>query len=145
MSRPEDESAPTDEDALWRDIVAGYGERPDFPEPEPEILAPSPQLHTGPAFDEPRELDEASWEDEGHFVPPVPPPVPRPQGIRAVAWFGLFGMPALMLVLLITQFSPPSPVGLLMIAWFVAGFGYLVATMNRGEDPDRGWDNGAVL
>ena len=147
MTRSDDESQKADEDAAWRDIVEGYGERPEFPdldavEPEPAVvLEPEPE----PAFAVPRELGDATWEDEGHFVPPVPPPVPRPRGIRAVAWFGLFGVPALMLVLLIVHWTPPSPIGLIMIAWFVGGFGYLVATMKSSEDTDRGWDDGAVL
>lgn len=145
MSRPDDETPKADEDALWREIVDGYGDRPDFPDveaAEPVALIPA---EPEPAYAVPRELSEATWEDEGHFVPPTPPPVPRPRGLRAVAWFGLIGIPALMLVLLIAHYTPPSPIGLLMIAWFVGGFGYLVATMNASDDTDRGWDDGAVL
>ncbi|MET3963574.1 hypothetical protein ABIE44_003508 [Marmoricola sp. OAE513] len=134
MSRP-------DEDALWRDIVDSYGDRPEFPDVVPE-QEPVPAR---PAPEVPHELDAAAWEDEGRFVPPEPPPVPRPRGVRALAWFGLFGIPALMLVMVIAHWSPPSPTGLLMIAWFVGGFGYLVATMNGPRDPDSGWDDGAVL
>lgn len=143
MNRPDDEPRKADEDALWRDIVEGYGERPEFPDLEVAEAVPEPDPE--PAYAEPRELDEATWEDEGHFVPPAPPPVPRPRGLRAVAWFGLFGVPTLMLMLLIANWTPPSPIGLLMIAWFVGGFGYLVATMNGSQDTDRGWDDGAVL
>jgi len=150
MNRPDEERPEADEDALWRGIVEGYGERPEFPETgtsEPEVLEPTDTIpgEPEPGFEIPRELNEASWADEGHFVPPEPPPVPRPRGIRAVAWFGIFGIPALMLVLLLAHYTPPSPIGLIMIAWFVGGFGYLVATMNTGSDPDRGWNDGAVL
>lgn len=142
MTRPDDEAPKADEEALWRDIVDGYGERPDFPDLEAAAVA---RVEPDLAHASPDELGEATWEDEGHFVPPTPPPVPRPRGVRAVAWFGLFGVPLLMLVLLIARYTPPSPIGLLMIAWFVGGFGYLVATMKSSEDPDRGWDDGAVL
>ena len=150
MNRPEDEPRQADDDAVWRDIVDSYGDRPDFPEmhsPEsPEAATPAPEpLAPEPVFDVPVELGAATWDDEGHFVPPEPPPVPRPQGLRAVAWLGLFGVPALLLVLLLIHYSPPSPIGLLMIIWFVGGFGYLVATMNGPSDPDSGWDDGAVL
>lgn len=145
MNRPEEDPPKADDDAVWRDIVESYGDRPTLPDvPSPAAAEPAvvePELD----FEVPRELGSATWEDEGHFVPPEPPPVPRPQGLRAIAWFGLFGVPALMLVLLIVHYSPPSPIGLIMIAWFVGGFGYLVATMNRPDDPDRGWDDGAVL
>lgn len=147
MNRFEEDPPKADDDDVWRDIVESYGDRPEFPDlsgPQPAVpdLA---DVEPGPVIEEPRELSSATWEDEGHFVPPEPPPVPRPQGLRAVAWFGLFGVPALMLLLVITHYSPPSPIGLIMIAWFVGGFGYLVATMNGPDDPDRGWDDGAVL
>ena len=147
MNRPEEDPPKADDDAVWRDIVESYGERPAFPDlPSPAAVEPEPVvLEPELVFEVPRELGSATWEDEGHYVPPAPPPVPRPQGLRAVAWFGLFGVPALMLLLVITHYSPPSPIGLIMIAWFVGGFGYLVATMNGPDDPDRGWDDGAVL
>lgn len=142
MNRSGEDPPQADDDAVWRDIVDSYGDRPDFP----EVAAPEPaEVDPALAIDVPLELGSASWEDEGHFVPPVPPPVPRPQGLRAVAWFGLFGVPAIMLVLVITHYAPPSPIGLIMIAWFVGGFSYLVATMDGREDQDRGWDDGAVL
>jgi hypothetical protein len=63
--------------------------------------------------------------------------------VRLAAWFGLFGVPTLALLAIVAGVSLPSPVSLLLIAWFVGGFGYLVATMSR--DPDSGWDDGAVL
>ncbi|MCZ4499584.1 MAG: hypothetical protein JWQ74_2137 [Marmoricola sp.] len=129
-------------DAEWQSIVDGYGAAPAFPElaatPEPE---PEPE----PAYDVPAELRPDPWEDEDRFVPPPPPPVTLPRGPRGFAWFGLFGVPALMLVLLLVHLSLPSAVVLLMLAWFVGGFGYLVATMKGPKDPDSGWDDGAVL
>ena len=134
MNRP-------DEDTAWKDIVDSYGDRPEFPEFPPE---PAPRAEWPEPEPEPFEL-EATWEDEGHFVPPEPPPLPRPRGLRALAWAGVFGMPALMILLVIVRWSPPSPVGLIMIVWFIGAFGYLVATMDGPRDPDDDWDNGAVL
>jgi hypothetical protein len=145
VNRPEDDRRKADdEDAVWRDIVDSYGERPEFPDAAPPEPPPAPEPVV--AFEVPHELSAATWEDEGHYVPPEPPPVPVPQGPRAVAWAGVLGMPLLMLVLVIVGWSPPSPTGLLMVVWFVGGFGYLVATM-RGSDDEGGWDddNGAVL
>jgi hypothetical protein len=126
-----------DEDAAWRDIVDSYGERPDLPEPEPFQLDSTLGASSM--------MSAATWEDEGHFVPPEPPPVPRPHGPRALAWFGVFGVPMLMVILVIMRYSPPSPIGLLMVIWFVGGFGYLVATMGGDHDADSGWNDGAVL
>lgn len=129
------------EDAEWRSIVENFGDRAELPEPEPEtpvFAAPAP------VDDEPPELAATPWDEEEHFVPPEPPPLPRPQGARAAAWFGLFGVPTLALIAIVLGVSLPSYVALVLIAWFVGGFGYLVATMS-GRDPDSGWDDGAVL
>jgi hypothetical protein len=129
--RPE----PGDEDAAWRDIVAHYGDRPALDE------EPPPERPPAPPADEPRDWVEPDEED--HFVPPPPAPVPRPTGIRLAAWLGLFGAPALALVLIVLGVTLPSWIGLLLITWFVGGFGYLVATMRK--DAGDGWDDGAVL
>jgi hypothetical protein len=126
------------EDADWRAIVARYGDTPEFP--EPPKAAPEPV-----AFEVPVELVSPRWDDEEGFVPPEPPPLPRPRGVRLAAWLGLFGVPALVVVGLLLNISLPSYVGLLCLAWFVGGFGYLVATMAGPRDPDLGGDDGAVL
>ncbi len=133
------------EEAEWQAIVANYGDRPDVPpvaEPDP------PEPPSGFAL--PAELGPRSWvpadddEPEG-YVPPPAPPVPRPHGLRLVAWLGLFGVPAVVLLCIVLHVSLPSPLGFLALVWFVGGFGYLVATMNGPKDPDGGWDDGAVV
>ena len=154
----DDERPETDPDETWRQIVASYGERaelsPQDLEPEasrterhdvdPDASADGlrrlfrdPLRPTPP--DEPGALLDA---DEG-FVPPEPPPVPRPTGLRGAAWVGTLGVPALLVVLLLLGMRPPSWVMGLLVAWFAGGFVYLVATMSR-TDAD-GWDDGAVL
>ena len=131
------------EDAEWQSIVENYGDRPEVappPEPEPE---PEPERII---FEVPPELGPRSWEprpEDDRYVPPPAPPVPRPHGLRAVAWFGLFGVPTVVLVFLVLGISLPSPLGLIALIWSVGGFCYLVATM---KDPgDDGWDDGAVV
>lgn len=135
-------------DAEWQSIVDGYGDRPTFP----DVMAPEPVAEpVAEPFSEPVQHDLGAPElhgtddEEDRFVPPPAPPVALPRGPRGLAWFGLFGVPALMVVLLIVHVSLPSYLVLLMIVWFVGGFGYLVATMNGPDDPDSGWDDGAVL
>ena len=125
------------EDAEFDRIVAGFGQAPEFPElvepepePEPESLLPA-------------ELAESPWIDDEHFVPPDPPPVPRPRGPRALAWLGLVATPLIGLLLLVTHLSLPL-VPFLLIGAFVGSFGYLVGTMGDGP-ADSGWDDGAVL
>jgi hypothetical protein len=131
------------EDAEWQSIVENYGDRPEAPPPaEPEPVV-DPAI-----FEMPAALGPRSWEleeDDGRFVPPPAPPVPRPHGLRLAAWLGLFGVPAVVLVCIVLHVSLPSPLGFLALVWFVGGFGYLVATMNGPKDPGGGWDDGAVV
>lgn len=140
MTWREEEARRAREDADWQQLVDSYGERPEFPE-----LAADPVA--APAEEPPGDLlpPELAYSDEDRFVPPPPPPLPRPHGVRALAWFGLFGVPTLVLLSIMVNLSLPSVLSLLFLAWFVGGFGYLVATMNGPKDPDAGWDDGAVL
>ena len=144
-----------DEEALWRSIVDNYGERislesPAEPTAEPEPDSPDdpgppvrPRAQPPAQRDEPDVLD--AWDDpDDHFVPPEPPPLPSPEPPRLLAWAGVFGVPILVIVVSVLKISVPSFVSLLGLAWFVGGFGYLVATMRRDGDPDER-DDGAVL
>jgi hypothetical protein len=124
------------EDADFQRIVEGYGDVPTFPEP----VEPAREVQV------PAELAESPWLEEEHFVPSTPPPVPRPRGLRGLAWVSLAGIPLLVLVLMVAGLPLVTPLPFLLLVGFVASFGYLVATMSRGpSDPDSGWDDGAVL
>ncbi|QWC85647.1 hypothetical protein KLP28_02425 [Nocardioidaceae bacterium] len=87
--------------------------------------------------DSPPEHDES---DE-RYVPPEPPPLPRPRGAKGFAWVGVIGVPLLFLVLTILDVRLVSGGGLLLLLWFIGSFGYLVGTMR--DDPGDGWDDGA--
>lgn len=148
MTRPfassggDEEASGAGEDAAWRSIVENFGERAELG--EEELAVPEPAEPAGPVLEVPAEL-APSYEEE-HFVPPPPPPVPVPRGVRLLAWFGLFGVPAVALLTVVAGVSVPSYLGLVLFFWFVAGFGYLVLNMSdRRGDPDDGWDDGAVL
>jgi hypothetical protein len=84
----------------------------------------------------------AGRHDDEHFVPPEPPPVPRGTPARRLAWGGLFLPPLLMLCAVIFSWSYPSWVALGLVAAFVGGFVFLVATMPRDGD---GRGDGAVV
>ncbi len=137
-----------DEDAAWRAIVENYGDRPaldDDPPAEALGVEPPPPVEPVGAPDRDSHDTEATWENDGHFVPPDPPPMPPVSPRRKLAWLGLFGSPLLMLVAIVFGWSYPDPVMGLLLVGFVGGFGYLVATMPRNR-PD-GWsgDDGAVV
>jgi len=126
VSRPDDEA--------WRQIVDNYGEEPEFPEVAPaEEAAPEDAPADEPSYD---------LEDEG-FVPPEPPPLPRPHGVRLAAWIGVFGVPLALLLSVVAGISLPAIVSTALVVWFLAGFGYLVWQMPKQRDDP--WDDGARL
>jgi hypothetical protein len=151
------------EEDAWRQIVAHYGDAPDFPdepdadEPdsaEPDSAEPdsanpdrSESDSAGPGGPD-RQVDVPDEEepdpfDEDRFVPPEPPPIPRPQGSRLVAWLGVFGAPILLAVCAIANFRLSSFISTLLVVWFLGGFGYLVWQMPK--DRDDPYDDGARL
>jgi len=126
--------SPRDEDAAWRDIVQQYGERARLSDDE-LAATPTPDPTPGePAFDWRPEQDEG-------FVPPDPGPVVLPTGARGAAWGGIVAAPLILLVCLVLNVRLPFPLGYVLVAWFIGGFGYLVWTMPR-ERPDP-WDDGS--
>ncbi len=143
---PADESGGLSrEDALWQAIVENYGERPqidelpaDEPPPEDLIAAEDPPQDDGDTIGE-----AAPADPDEHFVPPSPPPLPKPPPTRLAAWLGLFGVPTFVLVTLVAGISLPSWLGLLLMGWFVGGFIFLVASMK--PDPGEGSDDGARI
>ncbi len=133
MSQPQD--SPRDEDAAWRDIVEQYGERARLSDDDLAATpTPDPEPAPAPAFD---------WrpEQEDRFVPPDPGPVVLPTGPRGLAWGGIVFAPAILLLCLVLNYRLPFPLGYVLVAWFLGGFGYLVWTMPR-ERPDP-WDDGS--
>jgi hypothetical protein len=152
-ARPERADLPLDEEAAWRAIVENYGERTVLDDVPDEPVAPSAAepparsvfdrgyLDAQEAAHRERSADRA---EEDHFVPPEPPPVPRGTPARRLAWSGLFGAPLAMLVAVVLHVVFPPWLVLALVAAFVGGFVFLVATMPR----DRGdWpgDDGAVV
>ena len=127
------------DDEVWQDIVDRYGDKA-LPDDLPEAGS---EVEAGAADPSPETWNPVPWEDEGRFVPPTPPPIPMPPAPRLAAWLGLFGAPAIFLLFLVLSWSMPSWASTLLIVWFVAGFGFLVATMGSGpRDPG---DDGAVV
>lgn len=154
MSREEESARQAREDAQWREIVENFGDRAHLetdPDPDPRPVedparlasffrAPTPPEEL--REDEPADAEDA-LEEWDRFVPPDPPPVPRPRGARLAAWLGVLGVPPLVLLLMLVGIRLPGLGGVALLAWFAGGFGYLVATMRRGPGPEDGWDDGA--
>lgn len=138
-----DDERRTREDAAWREIVDNYGDRAevdDVPPPEPPRAA-EPEPDVEPEVEP--QVAVVRPTDEERFVPPPPPPLPRPAPPRAVAWAGVFGVPLVVLVCLVFRLDLPALLDYALLAWFVGGFVYLVATMSR--DPREPWDDGSRI
>ena len=149
------------DERAWQAIIDNYGDRVEIDEP-PEAPAaeapvvppvgPVPDAPFGGRFGDPRTFPTSDEEvadpivpddEEEGFVPPEPPPLPTLAPDRGLAWAGVFGSPAVLLVCLILSISIPSWLAYLLVVGFVGGFVYLVLKMPR--EPRDPWDDGAQI
>ncbi|CQR64473.1 hypothetical protein [Streptomyces leeuwenhoekii] len=81
-------------------------------------------------------------DDEGHFVPPEPPPLPQADPTAKFAWLAVIGGPLLLLVAVLLRWDMTWWLATLGIGGFLGGFATLVARMRTddedGDDPGRG-------
>ncbi|MFF7383873.1 hypothetical protein [Streptomyces griseoluteus] len=184
---PDEHGRPLDEDAVWRAIVAGYGDEPPDPPgskpfrsiedlallekdpepgseaeagPEPDgtadkpaparplgssvVFAPGvgPRDHTPAEPSDDAAGDLGDDDDEGHFVPPEPPPLPVADTTAKFAWLGVVGGPVLLLLAVLLGWEMTWWLTTLAVGGFLGGFATLVTRMRTddddGDDPGRG-------
>ncbi|MBB1242683.1 hypothetical protein GL263_03715 [Streptomyces durbertensis] len=98
---------------------------------------------TGPRDWQPAEPPE----EDDHFVPPEPPPLPKLDTTSRFAWLAVLGGPALLFGSVLLGRSMSWWVVTLGVGGFLGGFATLVARMRDGRD-DEDWDDpgrGAVV
>ncbi|MGW2743555.1 hypothetical protein [Streptomyces sp. NPDC001450] len=100
-----------------------------------------PRDYTAP---EPSE-DDFDEDDEGHFVPPEPPPLPTADTTAKFAWLGVVGGPVLLLVAVLLGWEMTWWLTTLGIGGFLGGFVTLVTRMRTDEDDDGDPGRGAVV
>ncbi|MEW1645070.1 MULTISPECIES: hypothetical protein [unclassified Streptomyces] len=97
-----------------------------------------PRDYTAPAASE----DDFDEDDEGHFVPPEPPPLPAADTTAKFAWLGVIGGPILLLLAVLLSWDMTWWLATIGIGGFLGGFGTLVMRMRTdeedGDDPGRG-------
>ncbi|MFI2199547.1 hypothetical protein ACH47Z_01935 [Streptomyces sp. NPDC020192] len=97
-----------------------------------------PRDYTAP---EPSE-DDFDEDDEGHFVPPEPPPLPTADTTAKFAWLGVVGGPILLLLAVLLGWDMTWWLTTLGVGGFLGGFAALVMRMrtddDEGDDPGRG-------
>ncbi|MGW0625707.1 hypothetical protein [Streptomyces sp. NPDC002758] len=91
-----------------------------------------PRDYTAP---EPSE-DDFEEDDEGHFVPPEPPPLPMADTTAKFAWLGVVGGPILLLVAVLLGWDMTWWLATLGIGGFLGGFVTLVKRMKTDDDED---------
>jgi hypothetical protein len=152
-------TAERDEDAIWAEIVASFDAAPEdgaTPWPDQENLGPeappegrdregrlpTARLIKSADLDEPDEPGELPEDDEGHFIPPIPPPLPSGDAVSRGAWLALIGGPLYLLLTVILGWEVPGWAAFTAVAAFIGGFVALVLRM--GDDPPDS-DGGAVV
>ncbi|GAA2456614.1 hypothetical protein [Streptomyces glaucus] len=93
---------------------------------------------------EPAEEDFAA-DDEGHFVPPEPPPLPEADATAKFAWLGVLGGPVLLLLAVLFGWDMTWWLATLGIGGFLGGFATLVTRMRTDDEDDDDPGRGAVV
>jgi len=160
------------EDAVWLDLIARFGapapepadgEAQPWPDredlagpvrvrPTPVMLPDQPwptlgssELETRGMGSGPRDSIAPDDPADQHYVPPVPPPLPRLDPVTKFAWIALFGGPLYLLISTAVGSAISGLAAFLAVAAFVGGFVVLVLRMDNGRPPDSGPDDGAVV
>ena len=135
----------TEIDASFAAIVAGWdSEELAWPEQQADQQAEE-SIEAAPAEDDVVIApEEDAFEDEGHYEPPEPPPIPRPRGaaLGAIVMLGI-GLVLLFIPGLIGLTDQVGlPLGLLAEA---CGLFWLFLLLRTGPPIDSGWDDGSRL
>jgi hypothetical protein len=129
--------------------VLGGPSMPDNAVPDnavPDETLPDQQWPGLGARPGPRDAPSVNEPADDHFVPPVPPPLPRLDPITKGAWLALFGGPLYLLISTAIGATISGLAAFLAVAAFVGGFVILVLRMDNGRPPDSGSDDdGAVV
>ncbi|WP_406149817.1 hypothetical protein [Streptomyces sp. NBC_01012] len=83
--------------------------------------------------------------EEGHFVPPEPPPLPEADVTAKFAWLAVVGGPVLMLIAVLMRWEMTWWLTTLSIGGFLGGFVTLVARMPPDDEEDDDPGRGAVV
>jgi hypothetical protein len=89
---------------------------------------------------------DGTTDDDEHYIPPTPPPLPKLDPVTKGAWAALFGGPGYLMVATAAGWSVSGLAAFCAVAAFVAGFAILVLRMHEPGPggPDDG-DDGAVV
>lgn len=111
---------------------------PSVPRPLGSSIAFTPGVGSGPRDYQAPEpgKEHPDEEDEGHFVPPEPPPLPAADATARFAWLAVVGGPVLLLLAVLLGWDMTWWLAMLGIGGFLGGFATLVIRMRDDEDDD---------
>lgn len=144
-------------DAEGTDPAPDAGTNPDAdpdadPDSDPDSRPLGSSVVFAPGVDGPRNYslaepdeDDLDESDEGHFVPPEPPPLPPADTTARFAWLAVIGGPVLLLAAVLLQWDMTWWMTTLGVGGFLGGFATLVARMAHGDDEDDDPGRGAVV
>jgi hypothetical protein len=127
---------PDPEDASDTEDTVDTPDTDDLPAPSPAAASDRPAAPGAPL------ATRSGAEEEEHFSPGPPPPLPRPEAVTVLCWFLVLGAPAVMVLLTLAGWYVPRWVLGLMGVGFVAG---VITLVLRLDNHPRDTDNGAVV
>ncbi|MFD7818804.1 hypothetical protein ACFV6E_38745 [Streptomyces sp. NPDC059785] len=107
----------------------------------PGVLNGGPRDYSPPGASD----DDLGEDDEGHFVPPEPPPLPAADATARFAWLAVVGGPLLLLLAVLLRWDMTWWLATLGIGGFLGGFATLVTRMKTDEEDDGDPGRGAVV
>ncbi|MGW7047510.1 hypothetical protein ACWGDT_33495 [Streptomyces avermitilis] len=126
---------------------SGSADKPSAGKPLGSSVAFAPGIGGGPrdyAASDASE-DDFDEDDEGHFVPPEPPPLPAADATAKFAWLGVVGGPILLLLAVLLGWDMTWWLTTIGIGGFLGGFATLVMRMRTGDEDDEDPGRGAVV
>ncbi|GHA62676.1 hypothetical protein GCM10010372_73140 [Streptomyces tauricus] len=128
------------------DAKAGSKDEPGAGKPLGSSVAFAPGVAGPRDFTAPEPAEEDFDEDdEGHFVPPEPPPLPAADATAKFAWLGVIGGPVLLLLAVLLGWEMTWYLATLGIGGFLGGFATLVGRMRSDEEDEDDPGRGAVV
>lgn len=126
---------------------SGKAEEDEPAKPLGSSVSFAPGVGVGPrdySAPEPSE-DDFDTDDEGHFVPPEPPPLPAADATAKFAWLAVIGGPVLLLLAVLLGWDMTWWLATLGIGGFLGGFATLVMRMKTDDEDDDDPGRGAVV
>ncbi|RPK74977.1 hypothetical protein EES45_25955 [Streptomyces sp. ADI97-07] len=111
----------------------------------PGVAGPRDYEVAEPPDGDAHDPDDPDDSEEGHFVPPEPPPLPEADVTAKFAWLAVVGGPVLMLIAVLLQWEMTWWLTTLCIGGFLGGFATLVARMPHDDEDDAEPGSGAVV